>query len=305
MELITIQDISRSDETEKALSYCKHLEEGNILYFPKTPFDLSQEDLNFLLNQQQSDAGYHKNIAYRPAQDRITGIARGPAQETNKLLTIMRDYSKRVTRFLEVLLPPYADSWQLDYASFRPQEEKGRNLRLRARNDLIHVDSFPSRPTHGNRILRVFTNVNPSQPRRWTTTDAFDILVKQFAGTEVPMPKSLDQSLWRRMSYALAKAAHSVGLPVVPRSPYDDFMLRFHHFLKENNDFQTNCPKQTWEFTPYSTWIVFTDMVCHAVLSGQYALEQTYIVSRDSLLLPQKAPVNILENLCSASLTHR
>ena len=29
-------------------------------------------------------------------------------------------------------------------------------MRLRARNDLLHVDSFPTRPVRGDRILRVF-----------------------------------------------------------------------------------------------------------------------------------------------------
>ncbi len=86
-------------------------------------------------------------------------------------------------------------------------------------------------------------------------------------------------------------------------SPYDQFMLRFHNFLKENGEFQRSCTKQRWEFPPGSTWVVFTDMVSHAVLAGQFALEQTFIVSRKALLLPHKAPIHILEKLCGCSLT--
>ena len=93
-----------------------------------------------------------------------------------------------------------------------------------------------------------------------------------------------------------------VGLPVADRSPYDRFMLSFHHFLKENRAFQDEGGKATLSFPGGSTWMVFTDMVSHAVLGGRYALEQTFIVSRASLALPDKAPIAILETIAGASL---
>src|SRR5262249_57138860 len=86
-----------------------------------------------------------------------------------------------------------------------------------------------------------------------------------------------------------------LGLPVVDRPPYDQFMLRFHHFLKESDDFQRGCRKDRWEFPPDTTWICFTDTTSHACLSGQFALEQTFIVRRGSLVAPDKAPIAILE----------
>ena len=134
--------------------YSEQLEEGNILFFPKTPFELPENDREFLLGQRQSGAAYHKNIAYRPKQDRLTGFSKHRREDRERLRAIMRAYSGSVTQFLSELLPQYAGAWRLDFASFRPQEEQGRQLRLRARNDLLHVDSFPTRPTHGDRILR-------------------------------------------------------------------------------------------------------------------------------------------------------
>lgn len=302
MALVTIAKYRPEENSEGGKWLCEQLEEGNVLYFPDSPFKLPQEDLDFLLHQRQSDVAYHKNIAYRPAEDRITGVEQGHGRKNAQLLQIMRQYSHDVTSFVATLLTPYANSWRLDYATFRSKEEEGRSVRLRARNDLLHVDSFPTRPTNGDRILRVFTNVNPSKSRRWITTDTFDVLVKQFAGSAIPLPVSLDRSLWRYLCHKAAKAVRALGLPIVPRSPYDDFMLRFHHFLKENQQFQESCPKTEWAFSPHSTWLVFTDMVPHAVLSGQYALEQTYIVSRHALVSPCRAPVNILEDLCGARI---
>lgn len=275
---------------------CRLLEQGEVLVFPRLAFGLPDEERAFLLNQRLS--GRQKNIAYDPRRDRVTGFVEHHPGDAETLHAIMRGYSKRVTRFVASRLPPYAHSWVVDYASFRPQEEAGRRLPQRARNDLLHTDAFPSRPTNGDRILRVFTNINPTEARRWVTTDTFDVLLKRFASApalRLPTPNPLRR--W------IVRAARAIGVPVVQRSPYDEFMLRFHNYLKANREFQTSCHKQLWEFPPNSTWIVFTDLVPHAALSGCYALEQTYIVSRRSLVLPEKAPVSILENLYGTRLT--
>jgi len=57
------------------------------------------------------------------------------------------------------------------------------------------------------------------------------------------------------------------------------------------------------EFPAGATWMVFTDMVSHAVLKGRYALEQTFVVARDSLVLPDKAPIAILERIAHAPMS--
>ena len=80
-------------------------------------------------------------------------------------------------------MPPH---WSLDYASYRPEEEQSRDLSLHKRNDLLHVDAFPSRPTRGGRILRCFTNINPTRTRNWLTTDRFPALAEKFARDRRP-----------------------------------------------------------------------------------------------------------------------
>jgi hypothetical protein len=279
---------------------CARLEEGNILFFEKTPFELPQGEVQFLLGRKQREAGYHKNIAYRPFSDRLTGYAQRRGSDKERLRAVMQRYSQRAIEFTQQLLSPYAGAWAVDFASFRPQQEAGRQLRLRARNDLLHVDSFPTRPSDGNRILRVFTNINPSEPRVWLTGETFDELVARFAGVGgMPLPRETASGP-KKVLITLARAA---GLNSLARSPYDDWMLRFHHFLKANQEFQATCSRTQWEFPPLSTWLVFTDMVSHAVLSGQFALEQTFIISKHALVLPEKAPVRVLERMAGCPLT--
>jgi len=277
---------------------CRILEEGNILLFGETPFALPAGDREFLLRQRQTEAGYHKNIAYRPGGDRVTGVARQQAEDAEQLKRVLREYSKTVVDFAAGVLSPYAGQWHLDYASFRPQEEAGRKLSRHARNDLLHVDSFPTRPTRGDRIFRVFTNINPEAPRVWRTGETFPELAERFAIAS----GLLERATRRGPGQSVLSLLRSVGFPIRSRPPYDEFMHRFHNFLKDNEGYQDSARAEVVSFPPGSTWMVFTDMVTHAVLSGQFALEQTFLIARRSLTHPELAPVAVLERLAGRTL---
>ncbi|HUI43996.1 MAG TPA: Kdo hydroxylase family protein [Terriglobia bacterium] len=294
MALLTVTDAGR----EVDLEFYRRLEAGDILFFPQTPTQFAGVDSEFLLSQRQSGSAYHKNIAYRPATDVLTGAEGG---DRERLRSLVRSFSRQTVELLRRLLPRYAANWRVDFTSFRPFEEAGRQLSLHARNDLLHVDAFPTRPTHGDRILRFFTNLHPRQPRVWITTEPFDVLAGQWLGGAgvVELARRAGSPARR----GLALLAGAVGLRQFGASPYDCVMHRFHNFLKENRNFQESCRKDRWEFPPRSSWMVFTDSVSHAVLSGQFALEQTFIVSRAAMVTPQYAPVNVLEQLTGMKLT--
>ncbi len=280
------------------------LETGNILLFPQTPFPIPEQDRLALLNAGQADGNFHKNIAYKPGKDQISGVGKTQPGEGEKIASALRNYSRNAIAFLEHVLAPYRDEWRVDYASFRSLEEEGRDLPWKKRNDLLHTDAFPTRPTNGDLILRIFTNINPTNERVWVTSDPFERVATQYAEAaglqriagEAASPGS-------HMLQGIKRMAHAAGLPVVARSPYDEFMLGFHDFLKANAEYQNHTPKYRFAFPPGATWIVFTDVVPHSVLSGRYALEQTMIISRKSLLQPECAPVAILEKLSGTRLT--
>jgi hypothetical protein len=161
----------------------------------------------------------------------------------------------------------------------------------------MHVDAFPTRPTHGNRILRFFTNIHPSRSREWVSGGTFDRLAPRYAVDS----GLLADALHRARPSAAARLLRAGGARRELPSAYDVFMLRFHDFLKNNAEFQAG-EKETFSFPPGSSWMVLTDMVSHAVLSGQFALEQTVILSRESLVAPESAPIAILERLAGTPL---
>ncbi len=293
----------RQSSSEQARAWCRQLEEGNILFFPQTPIALAEDDLRFLLTLEQTGSGLHKNLAYKPQRDEVSGadMKGADAAASERLHRILREYSQRVTEFLDSFLSPYRSRWHLDYGSFRPQEEQGRDLPLRRRNDLMHTDAFPTRPTRGARILRFFNNLHPTKTRDWITGEPFRALAPQFAPQQIALPR--EQSTLMRVTMAAAcKAGLGRAIPGLKRSPYDDFMMRFHNFLKENSDYQAQGKREAWSFPPGSSWIVYTDMVPHAVLAGQYALEQTYLVAPEAMVAPEHSPLAVLQGMTGERL---
>jgi hypothetical protein len=269
----------------------ERLERGEIVTFEPCPLALpTGNDLAFLL-QQQLKGSSHKNISYNPAQHTVSGHAgRGPEQ-VQSLLNLMREFSQQSCGYLAKLLPRYARSWQPDRASLRPEEEATRKLRVTARNDLLHFDAFPSRPTGGHRILRLYVNINPTDDRVWATSDTFAKVLEKY-GDQVGWTSEQGGNWVLRLSQGFLGMFQPTASE---RTRYDEFMLRLHHFLKANDDFQDRANRRLWHFKPGTAWLLFSDTVSHAELRGQHALEHSFFVAPESLVLPDESPAMLLE----------
>src|SRR6201993_2554403 len=103
----------QTPSTDQVRAWCAQLEAGDILYFPQTPIAIPESDLQFLLGQQQTDSSLHKNIAYKPNIDKLSGVETKTANAAaiERLQSIMRLYSKSVTEFLTRFLAPYHTNW--------------------------------------------------------------------------------------------------------------------------------------------------------------------------------------------------
>jgi 3-deoxy-D-manno-oct-2-ulosonic acid (Kdo) hydroxylase len=285
--------------TEASEYEYQSLESGDILYFPESPALVTPEERCFLVTQKQSSLAVFKNVSYRPFDDGLKGVDQTDQAQRERVHDIMRAFSARSIAFMSAFLSRYALAWKIDYASFRPIEEHGRRVSLHSRNNLLHFDSFPTRPSNGDRLLRIFVNIHPERARVWLTSDHFEVLAGQFAGKLGLTRTATLLETWR---HSAVKVAARLGLPFIDRPPYDAFMLKFHHTMKEDANFQETCRKDRWEFPAGSAWIVFTDGASHACLSGQYALEQTFLVNRTSLAFPNLAPISILERIAGHPL---
>jgi hypothetical protein len=296
--------MTMADQPERPLTereIAERLERGGVIYYPVCPFPIPEgEEREFLLKQSLASRA-HKNVSYDPHTGKAAGFRRDSAAQAERLRALLAGFAREVTAWLAATLPCYARAWRLDKVSFRPEEEATRKLRPKARNDLLHVDAFPTRPTNGWRILRCFVNVNPAEPRIWVTSEPFARLLERY-GAAAGLPGAHRGDWARRVRDGVVRLFRP-GRPAT--SPYDAFMLRFHDHLKAHEDFQERGPKRFWTFPPNSAWLALTDTCSHAVLRGRYALEHSYFISPEALALPDESPVMLLQRACGRPVLDR
>jgi hypothetical protein len=194
-------------------------------------------------------------------------------------------------QLIAALLPHYTGFLRLAPTSYRPMQVESRQQSWRADDRRLHVDAFPSRPNDGERILRVFTNVNPSGlPRVWRVGEPFETVARRF------LPRARAYSPWQ------ARALRALHVTKSLRSEYDHLMLQLHDGMKSDLDYQQTADQATVPFPAGSVWVCFSDQTSHAVMSGQYMLEQTLFLAPEHQYDPQASPLAILSRLTGRPL---
>ncbi len=264
------------------------LESGKVLYFPHLPFILDRNEQRYLNPEIVNPKT--KNISYDIHKKQLNGTIHHP-DEMEQLKIMLHRYALYSRSFLEKLIPHYKTTLVQAKTSFRPVEISGRKSSYRKDDSLLHVDSFPSNPTKGKRILRFFTNINPNnQPRLWRVGEPFEDVVKKMAPKVTqPIPGS---------AYFLK----TVGITKDYRTDYDHYMLKMHNLMKGDALYQQTVKQEEIAFPAGCSWIVFTDQVSHAAMSGQHVLEQTFHLPVNGLYDETKNPVRILEKYLNKSL---
>ena len=262
------------------------LEEGSVIRLPRVSFALTDSEQRFL-SPSWSD-GRAKNISLDDG--RLKGAGGSDADRT-ELAAMVARFAAAAAGLVAALFPRYAPYVKRARSSYRPQGAVGRDVSWRKDDSRLHIDAFPSRPNHGERILRVFTNVNPNEDRVWRVGEPFEAMAKTLLPRiSAPVPGSA----------ALLAALH---VTKGRRSVYDHLMLNLHDRAKGDLAYQRDCAQETVHFAPGTTWICFSDQVMHAAVSGQFMLEQTIHLPVSALYDPARSPLATLERLTGRPLT--
>ena len=261
------------------------LEGGGVLTLPRLAFRLAPDETRFL-SPHWSD-GRAKNISLDGGA--LKG-ARGATDELAALSGMVARFAADASGLVTTLFPRYAPHVKRARTSFRPQSAVGRAVSWRKDDSRLHVDAFPSRPNHGERILRVFSNVNASEDRVWRVGEDFEAVARRF------LPRIRRQLPGEQQLLSALHVTKGV------RTAYDHLMLGLHDGAKADLDYQSNCQQQTVRFAPGTTWLCFSDQVMHAAVSGQYMLEQTIDLPLAALYDRARSPLAILERLCGNAL---
>lgn len=285
MSLITLtqrhwHDAITSEQQAQAIDA---LEQGQVLFFPSLYQALNPEE-HVLLDASWL-APKAKNMSLKPGGQYMDGVA-GPTNIQAALLALCQHYAANTKRLIHTLLPHYRQHLIEGRTSYRPAAVSQRKQSPRKDDRRLHVDAFPSSPNQGKRILRVFCNINPQgEPRIWRLGEPFIQVAKRFLPSiKKPLPGS-------------ASLLHKLGITKTKRSVYDHYMLNIHDNMKQDDGYQRSVAYQEIAFPALSTWVVLTDQVSHAAMSGQFMLEQTFYLPVSAMKRPEYAPINIMAQL--------
>jgi hypothetical protein len=264
------------------------LERGKVLFFPHLRF--SVEDGEETLFSAAVSNGKAKNVSYDPLTEAVQGTLL-EGGERDRLRAMMERFGQTSARFMDDLFPNYAPALERARTSFRPVEVLGRHYSQKKDDRLLHVDAFPSRPTKGQRILRLFSNVDPGgNSRVWQVGEPFEDFAKKF------LPKSKPPIAFQPWLLA------AFGITSGRRSKYDHLMLELHDRSKLDAEYQRIAPREEIAFPAGSTWLCYTDQVLHAALGGQFAFEQTFHVDIRAMADPLRSPLKVLERMTGQAL---
>ncbi|MBM2883462.1 Kdo hydroxylase family protein [Chromobacterium phragmitis] len=264
------------------------LEAGAVLHVPDFRFSLNAAE-QALLNPSIADPK-RKNISLEPNNAALHGVQGGDDTQQAVRALISR-YQQAAAQLLAQVLPEYQGKTRAAPTSLRLVRVEDRRTSWRKDDSRLHVDAFPSRPTYGERILRVFCNINPAgEPRVWRVGEPFEDMAKTML-SRVPRQ-------WPGSAALLA----ALKITKRKRSAYDHIMLHLHDAMKADLEYQKTCPQQTVPFAPGGAWICFSDHASHAVMSGQFMLEQTLWLPLEKMDDPSKSPLRQLERLTGRAL---
>jgi len=263
------------------------LEAGKVLYFPQLPFELLPEEK--VLLKPEIRAPKVRNISL-DAAGHLKGAVGDTATQLALALMIGR-FREQAQSLVYSLLPKYQGALRLAPTSYRPTQVETRAQSWRADDRRLHVDAFPSRPNYGERILRVFSNINPEGvPRVWRVGEPFETVARKF------VPRAKPYVAWQ------AKALKALHVTKSLRSEYDHLMLQLHDGMKGDMAYQESAGQVTMPFAAGSVWVCFSDQASHAVMSGQYMLEQTLHLPAEKQYDPAASPLAILSKLTGRQL---
>ncbi|MBS0343634.1 MAG: Kdo hydroxylase family protein [Proteobacteria bacterium] len=268
-------------------SWIEALEAGKVLYFPRLGFEFKPEERAFL--DPRLLAPKVRNISL-DGNGKLKGVV-GDEKVQHDVAAMIGRFRQQARTLIDGLLPAYGPHLRMAPTSFRPAQVETRVQSWRADDRRLHVDSFPSRPNYGERILRVFTNVNPSgAPRVWRVGEPFEDVAKRF------LPRAKPYSAWQ------AKVLQALHVTKSLRSEYDHLMLQLHDGMKSDLDYQRDSVQETVPFPAGSVWVCFSDQTSHAVMSGQFMMEQTLHLPAGSQYNPGASPLAILSRLAGRTL---
>jgi hypothetical protein len=290
LESTSLQGLARPDLRERA---ARALEAGGVVHLPRFRFEIAERERPLVdpsrpvrLWWGEPRKSGRPTLMFDQLSTRLRGgTPRGASRRDIKaMMDRFADWSRAL---VAELLPGFADGFEQEFTTFRPC--------LRTTKQRLHMDAATARPTQGRCMLRIFSNVNGAGvPRVWHVGGHFQATAEHFAGQ---LPAKVREKVPGR-----GWVLYQLGICKGPATPYDHTMRQLRDLLTGDKSYQRQIPRQRLKFPAGSTWLAFTDVALHGAISGQFSLDQTFLMDPSRLRDPDRSSLRILEKLTGRRL---
>lgn len=208
-----------------------------------------------------------KNPSWVIQENQLKPARLAQRSDAEEFLAFLRQFLKVASSTVGTILGLDCHHLCSDRVTWRPYELATTARRWNARDDLFHLDSFPSRPAEGRRILRLFYNASRSDSVVWSHTFNLDNYVANY--------------LYDRSVSASSTRPDTFG---------DSLMAQIHDQMKRHEDFQETAPRVLHTFAPGEAWVALTDTCLHSYLRGEWLMDVSWFVSAPWLTESYWAP---------------
>ena len=168
---------------------------------PDKHFELSRDEIDLLDLAAPDKRAKNVSLSANGVLGRTSATDIGAAG----LTSVMKRYAGWSRALIDGLATRYIPTLEPGRTSYRPRPIDNAPLSPRKDDRRLHIDAFASQPTGGKRILRVFSNINPSgEARVWRVGEPFEAYARRWLG-EVRRPWPGEASALLRLGVTKAR----------------------------------------------------------------------------------------------------
>lgn len=297
LDKISLSSIKQDDPVTKPkkliqTKIAKAVEHGKLLVFPKLKFNVpaTEKDIFSIVSDEEDCA--KRIMQYDPASNSFKGSV-GNKEQQELVQKVMQRYAQQAQSFIHAVLPEYSSNIELGVTSFRMGSVDKPECAdaVRKKDQRLHIDASAANPMQDKRVLRFYTNINPSgEDRVWHLGESFSKILKRFA-PQVARPMLFSRTLFKWL-----------GITRGSRSLYDHYMLNMNSLMKKDKAYQQEVKYEQVSFSSGSSWLAFIDQISYGVLSGKYVLEQTFYIPVKAMKYPDQSPLKQLQKFYGRSV---
>ena len=273
-----------------------HLERGHLLLFPVPPVELPSGHALEVLQACLPANRDRGEIGFNPRGGRLFGGADAPGETGAQPRTILAEYHHRVVQRMGQLVPSFTPEWRPEMTFLRMPGQRDSDPSISAYGNRIALETGGAR---GDPVLCFLANLDERESRWHLKGTVFDLVETFGEAAGLPRDASLleERPVDRMVSGCLrALARWMPGLAITEQSAYDRALWQLSRFMRESDGFQQD-PEGRVElrFPPRSCWLVYTDLVGQACLSGGLTLVSRFAVPWRNFRHPELSSRSVLD----------